>query len=1251
MASKNNKQSPQPDKPARKPQKKKNSKEAKSLQKKGPTVVGIGASAGGLKALQTFFEALPNNTGMAFVVVTHLHPEHESHLAEILQGRTKMKVRQVAGRMDIEPNHVYVIPPNRGIEVADSHLEVPEFEEPRGHRTPVDTFFRSLAKAHHNPIGIILSGGGTDGSVGIKDIKGEGGLLMVQHPEEAEYDSMPNAAIQTGLADVVLPVRALAEKLVEYSRQAPRLPVNAEELTEQELETIQRILAQVHVRTGHDFSQYKHSTVLRRIQRRMQINGFTMLEAYLEYMRSNASEATAMFNDILIGVTNFFRDRAPWEALAEQVIPALFAEKRADEKIRLWSLGCATGEEAYSLAILLTEYASKLDIHYEFQVFASDPDDAALIRAREGIYPSAIEADVSEERLERFFTRHGNHYQVKRELRDAVLFTNHSVLRDPPFSRVDLVACRNVLIYLQRQVQDNVFDILHYALNPGGYLFLGSSESAEQVSHLFETMDKENRIYRVKPWRGEHPHVPTLPLSIRRIPRANLRIAPRMAAHRLVEERPALDQQHEEALEAYGPPSILVDEDYNILHISETAGRYLLQPKGPITSDLLKLVRAELQLELRSGLFQAFEKDKAIVSKPVPVQFNGKPHLVVISVRPQRPKGENSTGPERQALVVFLEDELDERTDEMMGAQEMAESRDAVRSNALVVQLEAEVQRLREQLQASMEEFDSSNEEMKAANEELQSINEEYRSATEELETSKEELQSINEELQTVNHELKDKLEEISRAHSDLENLMASAELPTLFLNRELRIQRYTPATSEVFNIMPSDRGRPIAHLTSRLVYGELTEDANQVLHKLVPIEREVRGEKGEWFLIRQRPYRTMENKIDGVVITFLDITRIKVADEAILKMTEELEERVKQRTEEVNEANQKLSQTRDQFYALFHANPIPTALTRLDNALFLDVNDAYLQYYEVERQHVIGHTAEELNLPLTREEQAKVLARLKEEGIIRNLELQIKHPSLGTRTILLSLQPIKSESVEAVIATSTDITERVDAEQQVRAVASNLTASDQTERHRISRILHDDLQQHIFAVKMQLTFLGEAIEKKDFEGLRLDLNQLDKWLTEAIATTRQLSVDLSPPILHGEGLVEAVIWLAAQMKEQYGLEVGVHTNGVNPTFEEDVRILIFQSVRELLFNVVKHSGTLKANLAFEQRDGEAHIIVSDGGKGFESEEMMGDRKTAHGLSRMRDRLFLLGCTLTVKSEPNNGTYITIEAPVKDMMD
>lgn len=362
-------------------------------------------------------------------------------------------------------------------------------------------------------------------------------------------------------------------------------------------------------------------------------------------------------------------------------------------------------------------------------------------------------------------------------------------------------------------------------------------------------------------------------------------------------------------------------------------------------------------------------------------------------------------------------------------------------------------------------------------------------------------------------------------------------------------------------------------------------------------------------------------------------------------------EERIEELTRELDEANQNLSHARDPFYALFHANPIPTSLTRLEDGLFMDVNDAYLRYYDIEREAVIGHTAAELELPLAPNLRAGLVARVQKEGMVRNAELEMKHPSGETRTILATLQRINLEGNEALISSFTDITERVHAEQQVRALASNLTAAEQRERHRISRILHDDLQQHIFAVKMHLTFLAEAIEKNDFEGLKLDLNQLDKWLMEAIATIRQLSVDLSPPILQGEGLAEAVIWLAAQMKEQYGLAVGVHTNGVNPAFDEDVRILVFQSVRELLFNVVKHSGTLKANLTFEQMDGKATIIVSDDGKGFDSEEMMGDRKTAHGLSRMRDRLFLLGCTLKVKSEPNKGTYITIEAPIKDIMD
>ena len=787
-------------------------------------VVGIGASAGGLKALQVFFESLPDNTGMAFVVITHLHPEYESHLAEILQSSTQMPVTQVSGLVPLEGNHVYVIPPNRRLVMADSQLDITEFNEPRGQRTPVDYFFRSLAKAHPNSVGIILSGGGTDGSVGVKAIKEVGGLLMVQHPDEADYDSMPRASIATGLADVVLPVQELAQKLVDYVRMQPKLPKDADNLDQRQLEIVRRILAHVHARTGHDFSQYKRSTIFRRIQRRMQINGLSTLEAYLNYLRQNVTEATAMFNDVLIGVTSFFRDRESWEQLANQVIPLTFKGKETGDMVRTWTIGCATGEEAYSLAILLFEQAHKLEIRPQIQVFASDLDENSIKQAREGLYPTAIEADVGLERLERFFTREGEYYRVRQELRDAVLFTNHSVLRDAPFSRLDLISCRNLLIYLEREIQETVFDIFHYALKPGGYLFLGNSESADGANELFQTVDKIHHIYRAKPWSREQPHVPSLPLYAGRSTRAEIYTqlhAPHAHSTKAV---PLLADDHQKALEMYAPPSVLIDEKYAVLHVSESAGRYLVQPAGPITTDLLKLVRPALQLELRTALFHAFEKDQAVLTRPIPVKFNGHANRVILSIIPRKAATEDDKKQEKQVLVFFLEDEQEEPS------AEVAHELDETRKNTLVMQLESEVRRLREQLQASIEEYESSNEELKASNEELQSINEEYRSATEELETSKEELQSVNEELQTVNNELKNKLEEISRSHSDLENLMGATEVAMLFLDRDLRIRHYTPGMQQLFNIMPGDHGRPIKHFTHTLQYDQFLKDAQEVL-------------------------------------------------------------------------------------------------------------------------------------------------------------------------------------------------------------------------------------------------------------------------------------------------------------------------------------------------------------------------------------------------------------------------------------
>jgi len=1204
------------------------------------TIVGIGASAGGLEALGNFFDFLPADTGMAFVVITHLHPEHESHMAELLQKHTSMPAMQVVEKIKVEGNHVYVIPPNRRILMTDTHLELREFEEPHGQRTPIDQFFRSMAASgHSNPIAVILSGGGTDGSVGVKDVKAVGGLILVQHPEDAEYDSMPRAALSTGLVDVALPASQLATKLVDYAKHHPKLPHDPGELSETEAETLQRILAQVHARTGHDFSQYKRSTILRRVERRMQLNGYVTLEAYLAYMRGNASEAQSMFNDILIGVTNFFRDRESWEALEKTVIPKLFVRDTEEQEIRAWSLGCATGEEAYGLAILLFEEAERQGFRTNVQVFASDLDERSIVHAREGLYPAAIEADVSQERLEKFFTREGDYYRVKRELRDAVLFTNHNVMRDPPFSHQNLIACRNVLIYFQRLVQERIFEIFSYSLYPEGYLFLGSSESAEDLPDLFTAIDKKNRIYQVKFSIGERPHVPILPLTFQRSRRSAEPI-PVPPMTRFTEDGVIAEEQHQRALEHYGPPSLIVNDRYTILHVSETAGRFLHQPKGPITGDLLTLVRPELQLELRTALFHAFDQGRATASRPIAVQFNGHKRWVVVGVRPRLEEPGIERKGERQALVVFLEDEVEEPDETQEGT---LLPRLPGEGNEMTSHLQAEVHRLREQLQITMEEYESSNEEMRAANEELQSINEEYRSATEELETSKEELQSVNEELQTVNSEMRSKLEEISQAHRELENLMAATEIATLYLDRELRIQRFTAGVQELFNIVSMDRGRRISDLTHKMGYEQFVEDAEQVLRKLTPFEREIQRGDNRWFLARLLPYRTIEDRIEGVVITFIDINALKETEQELVRAKASLEERV----QEGDEVNQKLRQASDMFSALFNANPIPAALIGLDNNVFLNVNAEFLNYFGLQPEDVIDHSADQFSLDFGADTRLRenLIAQAKQEHKVQNYELEIHLPSGELCNILGSIQYLQLDEIEALIATFIDITDRVRAEKVIRSLASDLTEAEQQERKRISQILHDDLQQRIFAVKVQLSTLKDVLEKGNLQSIEIDISQLQHALDESIAITRNLSIDLSPAILQGDSLADALNWLSNQMRDNYGMKISVEANGVSSRFDDTLRILLFQAVREALFNVVKHAGVLSAAVLFEEYDGFIRLTINDEGQGFDVDQALHDPNRLGGLMNLGHRLNLMGCQIEVNSQPGKGTQVMINIP------
>jgi two-component system, chemotaxis family, CheB/CheR fusion protein len=830
--------------------------------KRFPTV-GIGTSAGGVHALQMFFESLPDDVDAAFVVVVHLDPGHQSELPNILAARTRMPVAQVSGRVRLESRHVYVIPPNRQLMVTDQHLAIAEFDEPRWQRAPIDLFFRSLAAQRGDDFAIILSGAGSDGSVGIKAVKEAGGIILVQDPDEAEYGSMPRSAVATGLADFVLPVREIAARLPELIRNRQSPP--SEALNETDGEAMQRILSHLRVRSGHDFTNYKKSTIRRRIARRMQVQRAATMADYLAILRENPQEAQALFADLLISVTTFFRDTNAFERLAALVIPRLFEDKGASDTIRVWVPGCATGEEAYSIAILMLEEASRHDVRPEIQVFASDLDDGALAVARDGRYPVAIEADMTEERLRKFFTREGDQLRVTRELRDIVLFAKHSLLKDPPFSRVDLISCRNVLIYLDRELQQQVCATFHFALKSPGYLFVGSSESADNPVAMFRPIDREARIYQRMPMTTEVRVAP-------RLGGAPFGAEPLPARTPIPFRAPSEAGVHREALERLAPPSVIVDETYRVVHLSEQAGRYLQPSGGTLANDIAELAREELRFDIRAALHRVFARNEPSLSGPIAVRFNGAPRRVYLQARLINPDPNAS----RAAIVFFFEGET--LGDGSPTSTTTIEEREP---GEQVQQLQQELQFTQSQLRASREEYEGANEELRAANEELQSINEEYRSTAEELETSKEELQSINEELQTVNSELKTKLESVSRAHSDVQNVMAATDVGILFLDSQLRINRFTPRISELFNIVTGDEGRSITDFTHRLDYDGLAGDARKVVRDLAPTEREVHGKDGSWYLTRLKPYRTVENKIDGVVVTFVDIGERRRAEQA----------------------------------------------------------------------------------------------------------------------------------------------------------------------------------------------------------------------------------------------------------------------------------------------------------------------------------------------------------------------------------
>jgi two-component system CheB/CheR fusion protein len=821
-------------------------------------ICGIGASAGGVKALQALFRKLPDDLGLAYVVILHLAPDHPSALHEILATVTKMPVHQVTDTPELKPNCVYVIPPDRELVIQGDNVHARPFSEPRGQRAPIDMLFRSIAEGRGDGLVLVLTGAGSDGATGIPAIKEAGGVIFVQDPAEAEFPSMPLSAISTGLADFIAPIDGLIERIIDVSRSKQAVRSLDEDGSANDL---RRIVAFLHKRTGHDFSSYKRATVMRRVLRRMQVRRVTSLSDYARILGEAPEEAGELFRDMLISVTQFFRDAGAFEVLARHAIKPLFDDVQ-DGCIRCWVPGCATGEEAYSIAMLIAEEADRRQVAVPVQIFATDLDQGALATAREGVYPRTIEADVSDERLARFFVLEGNHYRIRTQIREMVLFASHSVLKDPPFLKLDLISCRNLLIYLERSLQEKLSALFAYGLRPHRYLFLGSAENADSAQELFTTVDREARLFRAR--SNTVPSMPMLGAYINHTGPAPGTTPPRGPAASRPEERQAA--QHVTAIEQFAPASILVDEAHRIVHMSANAGRFIFHSGGAFSGRLSSVVRPELRLDLGHAIDRALDHKEPCLTLPVAVRFNGSVHNVAMNVVPTTPQD----GPAANALVFFLDGGPIEPDED--GAEE-ARSDDNRR-------LHGELKSAKEALARSRHDHESAMQELRATNEELQSINEEYRSTAEELETSKEELHSMNEELQAVNSELKTKLESISSAHNDLRNLTAATEIGTLFLDDSLRIRMFTPPIAALFNITENDAGRPITDFTHRLRRETLEQDIAKVLRDLAPLEAEVESLDGRCFMMRVRPYRTIEDRIKGAVISFVDISGLRKAEQ-----------------------------------------------------------------------------------------------------------------------------------------------------------------------------------------------------------------------------------------------------------------------------------------------------------------------------------------------------------------------------------
>jgi two-component system CheB/CheR fusion protein len=829
-------------------------------------IVGIGASAGGLEALEQFLGHVPAGSGMALVIVQHLDPTHKGIMPELLQRATGMKVLQVKDRTKVKPNYVYVIPPNKDMSILHGILHLLEPAAPRGLRLPIDFFLRSLAQdQQEHSIGVILSGMGSDGTLGLRAIKEKAGVVLVQEPATAKFDGMPRSAVDAGLADIVAPVEALPGKIMAYLQRTPLITRTATALEDKSQSALEKAVILLRAHTGHDFSLYKRNTLYRRIERRMGIHQIAKMSNYVRYLQENSQELDLLFKELLIGVTNFFRDPAAWEQLGSQAIPALLANRSPSHTMRAWVPGCSTGEEAYSLAIAFKEAVeqTKPKGNFALQIFATDLDQDAIAKARQGFFPDNIAADVSPERLGRYFAKEDGGYRVRKEIREMVIFAPQNLIMDPPFTKLDFLSCRNLLIYLAPEMQKKLMPLFHYSLNPGGLLFLGSAETIGSATDLFTPLSGPTRLFRrtestLRPEPVEFPSSFSAPPA--NGPEARPAAKPPLSLQSLADQ---LVLQH------YAPPAVLVNDKGDIFYISGRTGKYLEPAAGKANWNIFAMAREGLRYELSGAFQKALRSKGSVLVRGLKLGTNGGEQCVDVAVQ----RLEESGPLQGLVMIVFTD------VAAPVAAKAAVRTSKAQPQSARLAEMGLELERVRAEARATHEEMQTSQEEFRSANEELQSTNEELQSTNEELTTSKEEMQSLNEELQTLNTELQAKVDELARASNDMKNLLNSTDIATLFLDNNLNVRRFTAQATKIIKLIPADEGRPITDLASELCYPELAEDTREVLRTLASAEKPISARDGRWFTVRIMPYRTLDDRIDGVVITFADITAAKTLE------------------------------------------------------------------------------------------------------------------------------------------------------------------------------------------------------------------------------------------------------------------------------------------------------------------------------------------------------------------------------------